>query len=171
MGPAFSEEGFSASAASADGDASIGASAFLARKEEARQVLEDGYLCFMGPGFLARTVEQRGKSAESQSASMGPRLFSRGRHGGSGLDAPADGASMGPRLFSRGRFAPRNLFAAFGLPRRFRGVAHGGQPYGACFLVLSATIVMPMGCGCERSRAFFHHRTPRTAKDSRPRPR
>ena len=71
-------------------------------------------------------------------ASMGPRLFSRGRSSGGTDGAHGQRASMGPRLFSRGRSARRpshppggtgfNGAATF-QPRkagdRRRGVAHG----------------------------------------------
>ena len=76
----------------------------------------------MGPRLFSRGMDGTGRTGDRDGpASMGPRLFSRGMLEAAMLLAIGQPASMGPRLFSRGMNEPSYTP---GFPRgRFNGAA------------------------------------------------
>ena len=125
-----------------------GAAAFQPRKERILRIIAAPSRCFNGAAafqprkargwttsgrptavrfngaaaFQPRKGVRRAAVLVGVSASMGPRLFSRGRRGFPACHGPADLASMGPRLFSRGRIIHEVVLPPE-LPRRFNGAA------------------------------------------------
>ena len=99
-----------------------GAAALQPRKEGLTAWLTPRLGCFNGAAALQpRKVKRSENDHGARDASMGPRLFSRGRLSWDGDRQVSDVASMGPRLFSRGR---RASFAAVILyPLGFNGAA------------------------------------------------